>query len=66
MPFRSQSQRAKFHELVKQGKMSQETLDKWESETPKHKKLPERITAKKSPLTSIEDLRALAKKKLGR
>lgn len=41
MPFKSQAQRAKFAELVKQGKMSQATFDEWERETPNN--LPERI-----------------------
>lgn len=33
MSFKSQAQRAKFAQLVKEGKMSQETFDKWQSET---------------------------------
>ena len=33
MPFKSEAQRRKFLELVKAGKMSQETLDKWERAT---------------------------------
>ena len=43
MAFKSEAQRAKFAELVKTGKMKQETFDKWQSETPKDAKLPERI-----------------------
>lgn len=46
MPFKSQAQRRKFGELVKQGKISQAEFDKWNSETG-HKKLPERVKAKK-------------------
>lgn len=34
MPFASEAQRAKFAQLVKEGKMSQETFDKWAAETP--------------------------------
>lgn len=45
MPFRSQAQRAKFHELVRQGKMKQEVLDEWESATGQAK-LPERVAPK--------------------
>jgi hypothetical protein len=45
MPFKSQAQRRKFGELVKQGKMSQETFDTWNKETGK-KKLPEKIGPK--------------------
>lgn len=46
MPFKSQSQRAKFYALKKQGKMSQSTIDKWEEETG-GKKLPKRVKKKK-------------------
>jgi len=44
MPFKSQAQRAKFHVLKSQGKMSQATIDEWERDTPA--KLPERIGKK--------------------
>lgn len=47
MPFRSEAQRRKFYELVKTGKMKQETLDQWEKDTPKDTKLPERLRPKK-------------------
>jgi len=47
MPFKSQAQRKKFHQIVKEGKMSKETLDKWELHTPTNKKLPERLHKKK-------------------
>lgn len=47
MPFRSEAQRRKFGELVKEGKMSQETFNTWNKETPRGK-LPERITPKGS------------------
>lgn len=43
-PFKSEAQRAKFAQLVKEGKMSQATYDKWESETT-DKKLPEKLTS---------------------
>ena len=46
MPFKSEAQRRKFGELVKQGKMSQSTFNEWNSETPKH--IPERVKPKKS------------------
>lgn len=52
MPFKSNAQRKKFGELVKQGKLSQKEFDKWNSETKGN--LPERIgkpeakTAKKA------------------
>lgn len=43
MPFKSEAQRRKFRELVKQGKISQKEFDRWERETPKNAKLPERV-----------------------
>ena len=42
MPFKSEAQRRKFHQLVKEGKMSKATLDEWESATTG--KLPKRKT----------------------
>lgn len=47
MPFKSEAQRRKFHQLVREGKMKQETVDQWERETPKDTKLPERLKTKK-------------------
>ena len=44
MPFKSKAQRAKFYTLKEQGKMDQATIDKWEAETPKTAKLPERVS----------------------
>lgn len=46
MPFKSASQKRKFGELVSQGKMSQQTFDEWNRETPAN--LPERIGKKKT------------------
>lgn len=45
MPFKSEAQRRKFGELVKQGKVSQETFDEFNKETG-HKKLPEKVGPK--------------------
>lgn len=53
MPFKSEAQRRKFGELVKQGKMSQQTFNTWNAETPKGR-LPERIGPKKSQLTPVK------------
>ncbi len=50
MPFKSEKQRAKFAQLVKEGKMSQATFDKWQEETGK-KKLPEKAPYKPKGLT---------------
>lgn len=42
--FKSKAQRAKFHVLMSQGKMSQATIDEWEKATPSN--IPERIGLK--------------------
>jgi hypothetical protein len=47
MAFKSEAQRAKFAELVKSGKMSQETFDTWQAETG-DKKLPARVKSTKT------------------
>lgn len=44
-PFKSEAQRKKWIELVKQGKISQKEYDKWEKETGS-KKLPDRVDKK--------------------
>ena len=44
MAFKSEAQRRKFIELVKQGKMSKKTFNEFESDTPN--KLPERVKKK--------------------
>ena len=49
MPFKSQAQRKKFYALEREGKISRETLDKWESETGK-KKLPEKASSRPQSL----------------
>ena len=46
MPFKSEAQRRKFGELVKQGKISKAEFKKWNDETGS-KKLPERLKKKK-------------------
>jgi hypothetical protein len=45
MPFASQAQRKKFYELKEQGKMTQETIDEFEKNTPKD--LPKKAIPKK-------------------
>lgn len=47
MGFKSLAQKKKFYELVKQGKMTLEKYMEFEKNTPKHKKLPERLHKKK-------------------
>lgn len=62
-PFKSKAQRSKFYALKEEGKMDQATIDRWESETPKGKKLPARVGPKKPRITSVKQLRKIAAKK---
>jgi hypothetical protein len=48
MAFKSEAQRRKFQELHKQGKISKEVLDAFESDSAK--KLPERVEKKRKAL----------------
>ena len=43
MPFKSKAQRRKFYAMADRGEISDATVDRWEDETPKNKKLPERV-----------------------
>lgn len=43
MPFKSKAQRRKFYAMADRGEISEATVDRWEDETPKGKKLPERV-----------------------
>jgi len=45
-PYKSEAQRAKFQVLLKEGKISQKTVDEFNSAS-KGKKLPERVKPKK-------------------
>lgn len=45
MPFKSEAQRRKFKELVKQGKMKKSVYEEFEKDTP-DRKLPERLKKK--------------------
>ena len=47
MPFKSKAQVRKFASLVKQGKMSKKTFEKWLKHTKSVKGLPERKRRKK-------------------
>lgn len=55
MPFKSEAQRAKFAQLVKEGKMSQTTFERWQSETPD--KIPERIDYKSKKIKKAKVIR---------
>ena len=56
MPFKSQAQRRKFAELLVKGEISPETFEEWNRETGR-KKLPERVTRKKSAATRKKSVR---------
>lgn len=43
MPFKSKAQRRKFYAMADRGEISDDTVERWEDETPKGKKLPERV-----------------------
>jgi len=60
MPFKSEAQRRKFGAMVKKGEITQKTFDEWNSETPKN--IPER----KKKAKTIAEMKAIAKKKLGK
>lgn len=50
VPFKSQAQRAKFAELVKEGKLSQAKFDEWQAATG-NAKLPKKVGYKPKGLT---------------
>lgn len=54
MPFKSQSQRRFFYAAARRGEIPDETVKRWEKETPKGKKLPERVMRKEAD-TPLED-----------
>lgn len=43
MPFKSKAQRRKFYVMADRDEISDDTVERWEDETSKGKKLPERI-----------------------
>jgi hypothetical protein len=63
MPYKSEAQRGKFHQMLKEGKISKATVDEWDKAT-KGKKLPSRIGPKK--MRSTDDLRAEYKRRFGK
>ena len=45
MPYKSKAQQKFFHQALKEGKISKETVDKWDSES-RGKKLPKKAPKK--------------------
>jgi hypothetical protein len=60
MPYRSNSQRRYFYAAEKRGELPKGTAAEWEAHTPKNKKLPERLHAKKKQIKKSSALVALA------
>jgi len=56
MPFKSEAQRAKFAQLVAEGKMSQETFDNWQKATG-DKKLPDRLNDAPMKIKKIKKIK---------
>lgn len=61
-PFKSEAQRRKFHALVKQGKMSMETVRKWEAETGSAK-LPGHVEKRPTGIGSIKHIEVHKRRK---
>lgn len=57
MPYKSKAQQAKFHAMLSEGKISKKVVDEFDKAS-KGKKLPERITPKKSnPWTTMKKVK---------
>lgn len=66
MAYRSDAQRRKFQELAREGKISQETISKFDKAS-EGKKLPERVKPKKATAPmSLAELKKVIAKKNGR
>lgn len=59
MPFKSESQRRRFAQMVKSGEMSQATFDEWNKDTPAE--LPDKVGPKKTGLTPVRGTRRVKK-----
>lgn len=54
MPFKSEAQRRLFYAKAERGEIPKKTVKEWEEETPKNKKLPERVKKAISRIASME------------
>ncbi len=59
MGFKSKSQKKRFEELVKQGKMTQATLEKWLDETHDYDKLPEKVPSDNQVIETIKNVKKI-------
>lgn len=63
MPYKSSSQRRKFHALLREGKISAKTVAEYDKAS-KGMKLPERVTPKK--IKTVDDIVTYRKNKYGK
>lgn len=61
MPYKSEAQRRKFHQMLKEGKISKEVVSDFD-ESSKGARLPERAPLKKYP-KNIDDVRRILKRR---
>lgn len=61
MPYKSEAQRRKLHELASQGKIDKKVVDEFDKAS-RGKDLPERVMPKK--IKSLKDLKTVAKLKI--
>lgn len=63
MPYKSLAQAAKFHEMLKEGKISKDVVDEWDAAS-KGKKLPQHVKPKAGePITRLARRESNKKKK---
>lgn len=62
MPYKSEAQRAKFHALLKEGKIKKEVVDEFDRAS-KGKKLPEKIGKKGKGVVGIESPKGISRLK---
>lgn len=66
MPFKSQAQKKRFEEMLNEGKITKKMFDEYSNGTD-FENLPDRLTEKKnSKPKTLEELKAIAKQKLGK
>lgn len=55
MPFKSKAQRAKFLQMVEEGKIPRRTFDEWDRDTPKD--IPERLNTRSKPIKKVKRIK---------
>lgn len=59
MPLKSKAQHGRLKQLVKENKLSQAELDKWEKETPNIKSLPERVSNQSGKVRTVKKVKVI-------